>query len=704
MILSLLRSARRRSQFFLLLSLILGIVLAFVVSSFSPVVAKINRTEILWDTWGVPHIYAKDIEDVFRAFGWAQMQSHGNLISRLYGAARGRGAEYWGKDYLESDRIVRTMGFPDNAPKWYEAQSPNFRRYLDAFVAGMNAYVETHPEQIADEVKVVLPLDVTDVTAHLQGLLFRFLSLTGGCNQAFNAGSVAAGSNGWAIAPKYSASGKPMLLVNPHLNWSGEETFYEAQLNAPGFDAYGAALVGSPVLNFAFNDYLSWTHTVNTIDACDLYELQEADGGYSFDGQVRAFKTQTQTLKVKQEDGSLRDEELVVRRSIHGPVVEKDGKGIAIRVVGVDQFPTYGVLEQWWDMARAKNLTEFDSALQRLQISILNVVYADRDGHIMYLFNGQVPVRSQGDFAFWQGIVPGNTSLWTEIHPYRDLPKIIDPPSGWVQNSNDPPWSATFPQQLNPNDFPPYIAPRGPVSFRAQRGVRMLTKSNPISFEQMTEDKYSTRMELADRILDDLIAVARQYGSETARTAADVLQAWDRQADADSRGAVLFWFWVQELNLSNIFATPWDENNPLITPKGIADPRAAATALDTAANKIQSVFGNLYVPWGDIVRLRRGEVDLPGNGGPGELGIFRVIQPSPAKDERFEPVFGDSYIAAVEFSNPVRAMVLTTYGNSTQPDSPHLGDQLVLAARKELRSAWRSRQEIEANLESRQVF
>ena len=171
-----------------------------------------------------------------------------------------------------------------------------------------------------------------------------------------------AGSNGWAIAPSRSASGNAMLLANPHLLWSDLFLWYEAQITAPGIDAYGATLVGIPVLAIAFNDNLGWTHTVNTHDGWDAYQLELADDGYRFDGKVRPFETKTVSLKIKQNDGTLQEQPLVVKSSVHGPVVsEKDDKATALRVVGLDQP---GVLEQWWDMARSQNLAEFENALQ----------------------------------------------------------------------------------------------------------------------------------------------------------------------------------------------------------------------------------------------------------------------------------------------------------------------------------------------------
>ncbi|HEU5432312.1 MAG TPA: penicillin acylase family protein, partial [Thermomicrobiales bacterium] len=385
---------------------------AVAAHSATPEHGQDSGTEILWDTWGVPHIFASDVAGLFHAFGWAQLHSHGNLILRLYGQARGRAAEYWGEGYLGSDRLLQTMGFPERAAAWHAAQSPDFQRWLDAFAAGMNAYAAAHGDRLADDVKIVLPVSARDVLAHGQRFIFAFLASGGD-----RAGLVApdllgypAGSNGWAIAPSRTEDGHALLLANPHLPWSGLYLFYEAHLVVPDvYDVYGATLVGAPILAIAFNDALGWTHTVNTIDGWDAYALTPAGDGYRFGDEVRPFATETKILKVKQPDGTLRDEPLTVRRSVHGPViVERDGKPIALRVVGVDQALVTGCLEQWWDMGRARNLEEFEAALRRMQLPMFNVLYADRDGHILAFFAGRVPKRSRGDWAFWTGIVPGD--------------------------------------------------------------------------------------------------------------------------------------------------------------------------------------------------------------------------------------------------------------------------------------------------------
>ncbi|MEH2264047.1 acylase [Nostoc sp.] len=666
-----------------------------------------KSTEILWDTYGVPHIYGKDNRGIFNAFGWAQMHSHGNLLLRLYGQGRGRAAEYWGDKYLDSDRWVLTMGVPERARSWYWAQSPTFRSYLDAFASGINAYAQEHSDLIDDSVEVVLPVKAEDVLAHLMRVIYFTFIVDP--DQVASVGidnkQPKAGSNGWAIAPKHSASGKAMLLANPHLPWSDLFLWYEAQLTSLSINAYGATLVGVPVLAIAFNDKLGWTHTVNAYDGWDVYELKLADQGYRFDGKIYPFETKTLSLKVKQKDGTLSEEPLVIKSSVHGPVVkEKDGKALALRVVGQDRP---GVLEQWWDMARSQNLTQFESVLQRLQLPMFTVMYADRDGHIMHLFNGLVPIRSQGDFKYWQGIIPGDTSktLWTKIHSYRDLPRIVDPASGWLQNANDPPWTTTFPVAIKSEKYPPYMSPHE-MNFRAQRSAKMLLKDKKISFQKMIAYKHSTRMELADRLLDDLIPAAQKYGQELAKQAVQILATWDRQTNADSRGAVLFAAWAEEIDLDKVFSKPWNQKFPLTTPDGLANPQNAVATLQLVAAKMKKTYGALDISWGEVYRLKYGNVNLPANGGNGELGIFRTLYFAPldSEDGHFQAVAGDSFVAAIEFSNPVKAMALTSYGNASQPGSPHIGEKLQMFAHKQLRPVWRARKDIQAHLAERTAF
>lgn len=690
--------------------------------------------EILWDSWGVPHIYAKTDEAAFRAFGYAQMESHGNLLLRLFAEARGRGAEFYGSSYLDSDRAVKTMDTYGVAQRALGQQTPEFRRYLEAFAAGVDQYAQQNPEQLNSAGKAVLPVTAVDVLAHITRAFYSFVDGITNCSSALppaiplgSSGDAWAdpqsgkssgnfGTNIWAIAPSHSTNGHAMMMSNDHLPWTDETSFYEAQITAPGYSVYGSTPVGWPVLSTgSFNDSHGWTLSVDTTDGCTLYALTPDGSGYRFDGRRRSFETEHETIKVRQADGSLKDIPLVVRHAVQGPVVEMDGNPTAIRMVGLQAGSYPRVLEEFWQMGRARDLAEFQSALRRMQLPMFNVMYADSSGHIMVKYLGLVPVRPKGDWAFWSGPVRGDTSslVWTRMLPYDELPEVVDPRAGWVQNSNSAPWYMTEPF-LSPAKYPSYMAPspaiaEGWPNLREQQGLRMVSQSAPLSFDQVLVDKLSTHSGLADRVLDELISAARQSNDQNAKEAADVLQKWDRNFDSASRGGELFFIWMLQLtkqgNVSDIFRVPFSPADPLDTPRGLKDATRAVQALGTAAVRLRQIAGRLDVPWGELNRLQRGTFDFPGNGATGDdLGVFRVIQYSPWKERKFQGVGGDTFIAIVEFSNPIKAKVLLTYGNSSNPRSPHFGDQLGLTAGKQWREPWLTRAEIEKHLEYRTAF
>jgi len=251
---------------------------------------------------------------------------------------------------------------------------------------------------------------------------------------------------------------------------------------------------------------------------------------------------------------------------------------------------------------------------------------------------------------------------------------------------------------------------------RAARSLEMITAKGTFSAEDIMTSKSSTHSLIADRVLDDLITAATNSESELVKEAAGVLATWNRAFDADSSGAVLFTFWAMQYQpdiLGNallpeeVYAVPTDPTRPFDTPMGLADPATAVAALESAAHMVQEAFGTLYIPWGAFFRFRLGDHDLPGFGvgiGPGNFGSFTPNVAMPQEDGMLATVYGDAWVAVIEFSDPVRAMAAMSYGNATQPGSPHVDDQLPMYADKQYRAIWFIRADIEANLESRQVF
>lgn len=673
--------------------------------------AKWGGGEILWDSFGVPHIYAKTEEGGFYGFGYAQAQSHGNLLLRMYGESRARAAEYWGEKYESQDKWLVANDVPARSVLWFKQQTPQMRKNLEAFAAGVNAYAAAHPDKIAPEVKVVLPLKGIDIIAHAQRLMnFGYIASD---RKVLADPSIneAGGSNAWAVAPSRSASGKAMLLANPHLPWAPSQlTYYEAQITAPGLAIYGATQVGLPVLRFGFNNDLGFTNTVNTMQGFTSYKLTLEGDGYRFDGKTLPFRSVTKSYKVKQVDGTMKTVSFEQKSTVHGPVFAlPDGKTtIALKVAGLDRP---GVLEQYLDMGKARDWATFEKALRKMQVVMFNIIYADRAGHILYLDNGLLPKHAGGDLKYWSAPVPGDTSatLWKHVHGYDDMPKLLDPATGFVQNANDPPWLATWPRALDPQSYPAYVAPVGPMSQRAQMSVKLMNQTPKISFDDFVSRKLSTRSLMAERMLPDLLGAARGSNDADVQSAVKLLKAWDHRFEPDSRAALLFETWAGIFAPKNFtdqsnYAVKWTLDDPLETPRGLKDPVVAVAMLKQAVAKTKELYGAIDRPFGEVSRFHIGGVSVPANGGFGNTGVFRTITWGPMKNGERNPVHGETWVSMVEFGTPMKAVGLMSYGNSSQPGSKHNSDQLPMLADKKFRTLWIDRSDVEQNLEEKNVF
>jgi len=667
-------------------------------------------TEIYWDSWGVPHIFAPTEEKLFQAFGWAQAHAHSSLLLQLYGEARGRASEYIGIEGLNNDQYVRLMGIPKRAKTWYQSQIPAIKADLDAFAQGINDYLKAHPQKIPPAYLAVLPITAVDVLALTQRILwFEFLvtpQQVEALKQQRPLTPSPAGSNAWAIAPTRSQTGKALLLANPHTPWGGVFRWTEAHLQAPGFNLSGAALVGTPMLAMGFNDYLGWSLTVNDPHSVGQYQLTRQGEGYVWDGEVKPFQTETEYLKIRRQDGGFQTLEWDYQNSEAGIIVAQQPEwAYALHIPGLERSQ---VVTQFLQMGKAKNQEEFQRAWQALQVPLFNVLYADGVGNIAYLYNALVPKgketwRERGQIQ----TITSSADLPQDYWSYNALPQLKNPDSGWLQNSNDPPWTSTFPSQLHAQDYAPALAAPDLTEasnlLRTQRSLKMLLGKNKWSLDSVIQQKFSSQLELADRLLPLLIPAARMLANPLGQEAAEVLNQWDRQANASSRGMVLFQFWASTLGAQKLFSKPWDSANPLNTPTGIADINTALAVLEGVAAQVQLLYGALDVSWGDVAYMRAGSQQLPAQGGPGELGSFRVLKFFTTPQQRFQAWFGDSFIQVVEFSQPPRAQSLLVYGNSSQPDSVHNGDQLSLYSQNRLHPVWRSKEEILSHLVKKEV-
>jgi acyl-homoserine-lactone acylase len=486
----------------------------------------------------------------------------------------------------------------------------------------------------------------------------------------------------------------------------------------PGrLDFYGSTLVGYPWLRAGFNDRLGYVQTNNAPDNADIFALPLdplRPDHYRFDGKSRPLVRVDVAVDVKKDDGTMATERRTYWHSHLGPIVHRDAAtAFAYRSTALDAWRFF---EGFWRLSHARSLKEYLKTMSMRLSPTSNYTYADADGNVLYLWNARIPRRVE-DGTSYELDVPGGTKkyVWKDLHPTRDLPQLLNPPGGFVQNANNPPWYVSLPQPLDPARYPSYFE-RGELALRPQLALDMLAAREKFSVEDLTRLKFETRLLLAERVKPELlVAIAAQRApSEELLQARAVLEAWDNRASASSRGAVLFQrFWDQyRAEVRQPYAEKWDAARPAKTPRGIANTDAALKHLAEAVKWTQTTYGAADVAWGDVNRYRFGDLDLPGEGASGQLGAFRVQQyDAPEGNDAAARVagwaavdrrlagFGDAWVLLVHFTRPVQAYSVLAYGQTTDRASPHSRNQIRIFAARSLRPAWYTDADVAAHTE-----
>jgi acyl-homoserine-lactone acylase len=681
---------------------ILALSLVSAVSAQPPAPSYRARVEIRRTSFGVPHILAEDLGAAGYGLAWAQLEDHGVRVAMNLVRARGQLARHFGRDSLESDVLNRQTHRQASAA--YLELEPETRDLFEGFAAAVNRYVARH----RTEFPPWMPRDFTgrDVAALWVGSpfgeteLFQSRLRRRALARRDSLGRLGSGSNAWSLAPSRTTSGHAILLRNPHLNWNAG--YYEAHVTVPGvIDFYGDFRVGYPLyFNGGFNEHLGWATTNNSADRDEIYALK-ADPAhpdrYSFDGASVALTADTVLVRVR-SGASLVTERRVVWRSSLGPVVARSAD--TIYVVKSPNDGNVKKAEQFLRMMRARTLEEWKAALQLRAQTESNLTYADRAGNIFYIWNAAIPERphaSGGDTA----AVPASTAadVWSRLVPLERLPQVLNPPGGYVQNSNDPFHFTNLVVPLDSAAYPPDF-PRPALGFRSQLSLALVTEREKVSLEDVVRLKHSPRMLAAERLKDDLIAAVRAGSSDAeVLRAVELLERWDNTVSPAARGGVLFEAWFSRYlagedpngRASGVerwraaFAQPWSAAEPTTTPDGLADPPAAVRAFAWAVRETRRLYGRWDAAWGEVHRIRRGRVDLPANGCPGILGCFRVLWYDSTAHRQRVATGGDGWVLAVEFGPTPRAYSVLAYGQSSRPDSPHYADQAARFARGDLK-------------------
>jgi acyl-homoserine-lactone acylase len=331
---------------------------------------------------------------------------------------------------------------------------------------------------------------------------------------------------------------------------------------------------------------------------------------------------------------------------------------------------------------------------------MFNAVYADKDGNIFYVYNGVIPIRDEE--YDWTNYLPGDTSktLWTDYLPFDDLPQVLNPPSGFVQNANGTPFQTTlWPGNPDPNSYAPTLGIDSDFSNRSLRMLELFGADELITPEEFVNYKFDMRYSDDSFVAQvaEMISNLQMPTPETAR-GQEIIRNWDLGTEPDNTGAALMI--VTLTNLNNDYKGAIDAS---MLFEGNVNKAMLMDSFIKAVDMMMEHFGRLDVKWGDVNRLIRGDVDLPIGGGPDILhATYGEIQ----EDGRIKLNAGDSYILMVIWDKDgnVSSRSVHQFGAATiREDSPHYADQAPLMANRQLKPVWFDEEDIRANLEREYV-
>ncbi|GMW03511.1 MAG: 7-beta-(4-carbaxybutanamido)cephalosporanic acid acylase [Candidatus Hydrogenedentota bacterium] len=678
------------------------------------------NVRVLRDTWGVPHIYGKTDADVAYGLGFAHSEDDYATIQEALLMTRGRLATLKGKESAPVDFLVNLLRVQETVNAKYESDiSPEVRRVCEAYAAGVNHYAALHPSEVH---RGVLPYTGQDVVAGFYfkspfffGLERRVQELMGkerkrpvsqkrtaqstnpvpGAEDWLTEG-VPIGSNMFAVGPTRSSDGGTYLNINSHQPWDGPVAWYEAHLvSDEGWDIVGGTFPGSPVILHGHNRHLGWAHTVNSPDLVDVYVLDvnpDNSNQYQFDGEWRDFEIGTARLKVKLWGPFSWTVKREVLWCVYGPAVRTEHGVYAIRHAAMDDIRQ---VEQWFRMDKATTMKEWMDAMRMQAIASFNCGYADKDGNILYLYNAKLPLRSE--LYDWNEYLPGNTSetLWTEFLPFDRLPKVVNPPSGFIQNCNSSPFQTTT-GEGNPleSEFSATFGIETLMTNRATRAMELFGADASITPEEFIAYKYDMRYSDQSAVATAIqeLSSAPAPDDPLVRESIEVIRQWNLQTDIDNPSAAIAMLALQP------------DSDGGIKAKSLEQMHANMAKY---APVLKATHGRLDVPYGSFNRIARGSQNLPIGGGADTLHAVYSLHMVDGEllsieDGIVEGKGGDSYVllAFWDKDGRVTSKTIHQYGSATMhPESPHYADQTPLFARRELRDVWISESDIRAHLE-----
>lgn len=691
--------------------------------------AEARDTTILRDDWGIAHVHGKTDADAVFGMIYAQCEDDFNRVETNYLVALGRLAEAEGEQQIWQDLRQRLFIDPDDLQRDYSTSPDWLKRLMNAWADGMNFYLAQHPEVKPRAIThwepwMALSFTEGSIGGDIERVNLKALQAHYGGGPKSTTGSTfvqeskleemkfdsplrpnesEGGSNGFAIAPSNTVDHHALLLINPHTSF-----FFRSELQMSsdeGLDAYGAVTWGQIFVYQGFNPRAGWMHTSSNVDAIDEYRetvTPQGDGnfGYKYGSEIRPFQKKLITLRYKTADG-MRERTFTTYSNFRGPVIRDDGTHwYTIRLMN-KPIPA---LEQSYLRTKAHNYAEYRKTMELYANSSNNTIFADADGDIAYWHGNFIPKRDTS-FDYTQPVDGSNPAVdWQELMTVDEIPHLLNPKSGWLENVNNWPWSGAGESSLKRADFPAYVE-QGIESARGLHAIRVLQGRKDFTLDGLLKAAFDPYLPWFARTIPGLIKAwdaLPQDSPEKTKLAEQIatLRAWDLRWSADSIPTSLAVYWGEAVSMP-VAGEARRAHVP--SEDYVADHvsgDAQLKALEKASDKLTDDFGTWKTPWGKINRFQRVNDDIvsqfsdadPSIPVPftssywGSLASF-AARTYPGTKCRYGTA-GNSFVAVVEFGDKVRARAVTAGGESGHPGARHFDDEAQRYASGNLREVY----------------
>ena len=655
--------------------------------------AQINPANITIarDSFGVPHIFAPTDPEVAYGIAWAHAEDDFETLQLVVLSGKAKLGTGLGKKGAEADYVINLLRIRKTVEEQWNTLSPDFLALIKGYVQGLNAYAKAHSSEI--KYKKAFPFDEKE---YMTAVVFS-ISLFCGVDQVLPqilGGKIATipgfnpqGSNAFAMNSAKTTTGESFLAINAHQPQEGPVAFYEAHLQSEqGWNMLGGLFPGGCLIFHGTNENLGWAHTVNYQDKIDVYQLEINPANknqYKFDGEWLTLEENKAKLKIKGIPVTIGKS---IYWSKYGPTVKTDKGVFSMRVPAIMDIKA---LEEWYRMNKAKNFTEFYKALSMTSLPMFNIMYADRYDTIFYISNGKMPRRNPDPKYNWKSTLPGNTSatLWTGFKPIGELPQYVNPPSGYLFNTNHSPFLASNKTQ-HPVDLSKIDKNDGYEMYhnnRSQRVTELLYNNERVDYNSFKRIKFDQQLpkELKYTYGIDSMLNLNANDYPVMKEVITNFQSWDRKAIANSKGAAVFLL-VYDHVAKKLAGTPARQ----------LTKTESVEAYQYVYDYMIKYFGKTDLVLGDIQKLVRGNDVRPAWGLP---DVLTAAYTEPYKDGMRKVNSGDAYICFVRYqkdgSLPLIESV-NTFGASMHPESPHYKDQMTMFQNQQTKSMTLDKKEV----------